>query len=119
MRWGYGVGSPDLWLQAAGPETRRGVYVCANAVSPPPTLAGVVDAVLIPEVPFTMKGDHGLFKYLEGVLERKGHCVVCVAEGAGQVRVARNTQPRRGCNGRALQLAQASLQAACPAPGAC
>jgi 6-phosphofructokinase 1 len=47
--------------------------------------AGVVDAVLIPEVPFTIKGDNGLFKYLDGVLEKKGHCVVCVAEGAGQV----------------------------------
>lgn len=42
--------------------------------------------MLIPEVPFTLKGDHGLFKYLEGVLEKKGHCVVCIAEGAGQVR---------------------------------
>ena len=53
-----------------------------------PVAAGVVDAVLIPEVPFTIKGDHGLFKYLEGVLEKKGHCVVCVAEGAGQVRTS-------------------------------
>lgn len=50
--------------------------------------AGVVDAVLIPEVPFTIKGERGLFKYLEDVLEKKGHCVVCVAEGAGQVRGA-------------------------------
>eukprot|EP00879_Flechtneria_rotunda_P032891 GHRR01036336.1.p1 GENE.GHRR01036336.1~~GHRR01036336.1.p1 ORF type:complete len:118 (-),score=28.47 GHRR01036336.1:283-636(-) len=47
--------------------------------------AGVVDAVLIPEVPFTLYGDKGLFKYLEGVIANKGHCVVCVAEGAGQV----------------------------------
>jgi 6-phosphofructokinase 1 len=41
--------------------------------------------VLIPEVHFQLKGDKGLFKYLQGVLEAKGHCVVCVAEGAGQV----------------------------------
>eukprot|EP00879_Flechtneria_rotunda_P013593 GHRR01014199.1.p1 GENE.GHRR01014199.1~~GHRR01014199.1.p1 ORF type:complete len:431 (+),score=144.29 GHRR01014199.1:565-1857(+) len=46
--------------------------------------SGVVDAVLIPEVPFTLYGDKGLFKYLEGVIANKGHCVVCVAEGAGQ-----------------------------------
>ncbi|KAF8067362.1 PFK5 [Scenedesmus sp. PABB004] len=46
--------------------------------------SGVVDAVLIPEVPFKLTGDKGLCKYLEGVLEAKGHCVVCVAEGAGQ-----------------------------------
>jgi 6-phosphofructokinase 1 len=45
----------------------------------------VVDAVLIPEVHFQLKGEKGLFKYLQGVLEAKGHCVVCVAEGAGQV----------------------------------
>lgn len=61
--------------------------------SPPPVIfpahPGVVDAVLIPEVPFTIKGNNGLFKYLEGVLEKKGHCVVCVAEGAGQVRDGR------------------------------
>lgn len=46
--------------------------------------SGVVDAVLIPEVHFQLKGEKGLFKYLQGVLEAKGHCVVCVAEGAGQ-----------------------------------
>jgi len=46
--------------------------------------SGVVDAVLIPEVPFLLDGDKGLCKYLERVLENKGHCVVCVAEGAGQ-----------------------------------
>ncbi|KAF6260633.1 phosphofructokinase family protein [Scenedesmus sp. NREL 46B-D3] len=46
--------------------------------------SGVVDAVMIPEVHFQLKGEKGLFKYLQGVLEAKGHCVVCVAEGAGQ-----------------------------------
>jgi 6-phosphofructokinase len=56
-------------------------------------LVGVVDAVLIPEVPFTIKGNNGLFKYLEGVLEKKGHCVVCVAEGAGQVRQGPSLAP--------------------------
>jgi 6-phosphofructokinase 1 len=45
--------------------------------------SGVVDAVLIPEVPFKLDG---LLKHLEGVLRNKGHCVLCVAEGAGQVR---------------------------------
>lgn len=47
--------------------------------------AGVVDACLIPEVPFKLSGPSGLFAYLEGVIKNKGHCVVCVAEGAGQV----------------------------------
>lgn len=47
--------------------------------------SGVVDAVLIPEVQFKMHGENGLFAYIEKVLEQKGHAVVCVAEGAGQV----------------------------------
>ncbi|PRW56044.1 phosphofructokinase family isoform B [Chlorella sorokiniana] len=46
--------------------------------------AGIVDAVLIPEVRFTLEGDHGLLAYLQRIMEEKGHCVVCVAEGAGQ-----------------------------------
>ncbi len=46
----------------------------------------MVDACLIPEVPFTLHGEKGLFSYLEKVMRYKGHCVVCVAEGAGQVR---------------------------------
>jgi len=46
--------------------------------------SGVVDACLIPEVPFKLHGEKGLLKYLEGVVKAKGHCVVCVAEGAGQ-----------------------------------
>ena len=52
----------------------------------PLPLLGVVDAVLIPEIPFTLKGPNGLFEYLAGVLKAKGDCVICIAEGAGQVR---------------------------------
>ena len=44
-----------------------------------------MDVVLIPEVPFKVYGEHGLFKYVERVLAEKGHCVMCIAEGAGQV----------------------------------
>ena len=39
---------------------------------------------LIPEVPFALKGPSGLCAYVEALLEKKGHAVVCVAEGAGQ-----------------------------------
>jgi len=46
--------------------------------------SGVVDACLIPEVPFKVTGENGLCKYLDAVIKYKGHCVVCVAEGAGQ-----------------------------------
>jgi hypothetical protein len=51
------------------------------------THTGVVDACLIPEVPFSLHGEKGLFSYLEKVMRYKGHCVLCVAEGAGQVGV--------------------------------
>jgi 6-phosphofructokinase 1 len=43
-----------------------------------------VNIVLIPEVPFALEGEGGLLRYLERRLERSGHAVVVVAEGAGQ-----------------------------------
>lgn len=48
-------------------------------------VAGVVDVCLIPEVNFAMDGEQGLMAYLRRLLADKGHCVICVAEGAGQV----------------------------------
>jgi len=47
--------------------------------------AGIVDVCLIPEVPFRLDGDTGLLAYVDKVLSERGHCVLCVAEGAGQV----------------------------------
>lgn len=44
--------------------------------------SGVVDICLIPEITFTMAK---LTAHIEYILQRKGHCVICVAEGAGQV----------------------------------
>jgi 6-phosphofructokinase 1 len=46
----------------------------------------VVDVCLIPEVPFSLEK---LLSYLGEVLDKKGNAVVCVAEGAGQVRGVR------------------------------
>ena len=43
-----------------------------------------VNFVLIPEVPFQLEGDCGLLTVLRRRLERRGHAVVVVAEGAGQ-----------------------------------
>lgn len=40
--------------------------------------------VLIPEVPFGLDGDSGLLAVLRRRLDRRGHAVVVVAEGAGQ-----------------------------------
>lgn len=55
------------------------------------TLTGVVDICLIPEVNFTLDGRHGLMAYIETLLANKGHCVICVAEGAGQVTATLNS----------------------------
>ncbi len=33
-----------------------------------------------------LHGEHGLLKYIEGVLQARGHAVICIAEGAGQAR---------------------------------
>jgi 6-phosphofructokinase len=48
--------------------------------------SGAVDICLIPEVPFDLDGEMGMLSYVRRVLARKGHCVICIAEGAGQVR---------------------------------
>ena len=44
--------------------------------------SGVVDVCLIPEVKFAVPQ---LLEHIDNVIKRKGHCVICVAEGAGQV----------------------------------
>lgn len=48
--------------------------------------SGVVDCCLIPENKFDLDK---LNAHIEAVIGRKGHCVICVAEGAGQVRLLR------------------------------
>lgn len=49
------------------------------------TLAqGDVNFVLIPEVPFDLEGERGFYTALEKRLQKSGHCLILVAEGAGQ-----------------------------------
>ncbi len=43
-----------------------------------------VNYVLIPEVPFDLKGENGLLTNLERRLKERNHAVILVAEGAGQ-----------------------------------
>jgi 6-phosphofructokinase 1 len=43
-----------------------------------------VNFVLIPEVPFDLYGDNGLLRHLENHIDRNGHALIVVAEGAGQ-----------------------------------
>lgn len=47
-----------------------------------------VDLVLIPEVPAHLEGERGVYRCLERVLDRQGHAVVVVAEGAAQELIA-------------------------------
>jgi 6-phosphofructokinase 1 len=43
-----------------------------------------VDVVLVPEVPTVLAGPDGILDHVVRVLDRQGHAVVVVAEGAGQ-----------------------------------
>lgn len=43
-----------------------------------------VNFVLVPEKPFTLEGENGLFSALEKRLRTRGHAVIVCAEGAGQ-----------------------------------
>ncbi|MFP4643873.1 MAG: ATP-dependent 6-phosphofructokinase [Spirochaetales bacterium] len=54
--------------------------------------------VLIPEVPFELEGEYGLFAQVQKRLERRNHAVIVVAEGAGQdlLRLERGTEEARG-----------------------
>jgi 6-phosphofructokinase 1 len=52
-----------------------------------------VNFVLIPEVPFDLDGENGFLRTLERRLADRGHCVILVAEGAGQELIRRNDQP--------------------------
>jgi len=47
-----------------------------------------VDVVLVPEVPFALRGSGGLLTYVRSRVARSGYAVVVVAEGAGQDLVA-------------------------------
>jgi 6-phosphofructokinase 1 len=49
-----------------------------------------VDFVLIPEVPFGLDGDAGFLCCLRRRVQRHGHAVIVVAEGAGQDLIARD-----------------------------
>ncbi|MBN2077674.1 MAG: ATP-dependent 6-phosphofructokinase [Spirochaetes bacterium] len=43
-----------------------------------------VNYVLLPEVPFDLRGENGLLPHLKERMLNRNHAVICVAEGAGQ-----------------------------------
>jgi 6-phosphofructokinase 1 len=51
-----------------------------------------VNIVLIPEVPFDLEGSKGLLGVLEKRLRERAHCVILVAEGAGQEHIRKEGQ---------------------------
>ncbi|RLB58787.1 MAG: ATP-dependent 6-phosphofructokinase [Deltaproteobacteria bacterium] len=59
---------------------RHSGYIAANAALAEPD----VNCVLVPEVPFVIDGERGLVAWLRRRLEKRGHAVIVVAEGAGQ-----------------------------------
>jgi len=59
---------------------RNSGFIAANA-----TMAmNDVNYVFVPEIPFELDGENGLLKHLESRLFDRQHAVICVAEGAGQ-----------------------------------
>lgn len=51
-----------------------------------------VDCCLIPEVPFFLEGQGGLYKFVEKRLHENGHAVIVIAEGAGQELMAESME---------------------------
>jgi 6-phosphofructokinase 1 len=58
---------------------QSGFIACAATLA-----SNQVNFTLIPEVPFTLEGNNGLFEALKRRFESRKHAVVVVAEGAGQ-----------------------------------
>ncbi len=55
-------------------------FIAANAALSMPE----VNLVLVPELEFDLHGEKGLLKVVERRLEQRRHCLIVVAEGAGQ-----------------------------------
>ena len=51
-----------------------------------------VNFVMIPEVPFDLEGEKGFLKAVERRLQQSSHCVILVAEGAGQEHIRQEGQ---------------------------
>ena len=59
---------------------RHSGFIAANAA----LANNDVNFLFVPEVPFDLYGPNGFFVHLEKRLRKRGHAVICVAEGAGQ-----------------------------------
>ncbi|WOG84058.1 hypothetical protein DCAR_0103238 [Daucus carota subsp. sativus] len=61
-----------------------------------------VDLCLIPESPFYLDGEGGLFEYVEKRLKEDGHMVIVIAEGAGQELLSKSTVHEKDASGNKL-----------------
>ncbi|XP_052627353.1 ATP-dependent 6-phosphofructokinase 4, chloroplastic-like [Lactuca sativa] len=63
-----------------------------------------VDCCLIPESPFYLKGQGGLFEFIQHRLKENGHVVIVLAEGADQEYVSEsvNAVEERDASGNKL-----------------
>ena len=66
-----------------------GFIACSAALA-----TGEANAVLIPEVPFSLEGANGLLELIERRLASRGHAVVITAEGAGRTSFPLLRRPR-------------------------
>jgi 6-phosphofructokinase 1 len=76
----YEAQSSDRGIGLVKLMGRESGFIAASAA----LSARVVNLVLIPELPFDLEGEHGLFAYLEGRFKARKSTVIVVAEGAGQ-----------------------------------
>ena len=74
---------------------RNSGFIAANAA----LAMNDVNYLLVPEVPFDLYGANGLLYHLEERLKRRGHAVICAAEGAGQELLAKNTAKEQDASG--------------------
>lgn len=72
-------------------------FIAANAALSMPE----VNMVLVPEVEFELKGRNGLLRHIQDRLEARRHCLIVVAEGAGQTLFA-NKERKKDASGNIL-----------------
>jgi 6-phosphofructokinase 1 len=70
---------------------RHSGFIAANAA----LAMNTVNFLLVPEVRFDLYGPNGFLKHVEDRLQRRGHAVICVAEGAGQELIEKESSQQK------------------------
>jgi len=77
---------------------RHSGFIAANAA----LAMNDVNFLLVPEVPFDLYGDNGFLYHLEQRLNRRHHAVICIAEGAGQNFLTKNSDTGHDASGNII-----------------